>query len=134
MFETKRKTSIKKSSERNFGIIFFLFFCLIGLWPILKSEKVNFIYLSIGIIFLILGLVTPKLLKYPNLIWYKFGIILGNIISPLIMFIIYFCLITPISFLMKIIHKDLINIKSDSNKNSYWITRKENQNNMKQQF
>ena len=97
------------SSNRSFGIVFFVVFLLISLYPITKSEELKIWSLIISTIFLILGLLNSKVLTPLNKIWFKFGLILGKILSPLVMGIIFFIVVTPIGILMRLLNKDLLN-------------------------
>ena len=123
----------KKSSNRGFGLLFFVVFFLIGIWPLFKENDYRLWSLIISIIFLILGLLNSKLLKPLNNLWVKFGEILGKIIAPIIMMIVFFIVLTPLSFIVKLFIKDLLKIKFIKN-NSYWIIRKKNIGSMKKQF
>ena len=123
----------KKSSNRSFGLLFFVVFFLIGIWPLFKENDYRLWSLIISIIFLILGLLNSKLLKPLNNLWIKFGEILGKIIAPIVMMIVFFIVLTPLSFIIKLFDKDLLKIKFTKNK-SYWIVRKKNIGSMKKQF
>ena len=124
---------IKISSNRSFGIVFFIVFLLISIYPLLNDDHLRIWSLIISIIFLILGLLNSKILSPLNKIWFKFGILLGKIISPLIMGLIFFVVVTPIGLLMRLFNKDLINLKFNKSK-SYWIEKKEPKSKMKNQF
>ena len=124
---------IKISSNRSFGIVFAIVFLLISFWPILNEGQIRLWSIIISIIFLILGLLNSKLLKPLNILWFKFGIFLGKIISPLIMGIIFFFVVTPIAVLMRLLKKDLLNLKF-TNKTSYWIEKNDPKSKMKNQF
>ena len=124
---------VKISSNRNFGIVFFVVFLLIALYPLTYGGEVRIWSLIISIIFLILGLLNSKILAPLNKIWFKFGIFLGKIVSPLIMGIIFFLVVTPIGFIMRLLGKDLLNLKYNKNK-SYWIEKKDPKSKMKNQF
>ena len=123
----------KKSSNRGFGLLFFVVFFLIGIWPLFKENDYRLWSLIISIIFLFLGLLNSKLLEPLNNLWIKFGEILGKVISPIIMMIVFFIVLTPLSFTIKLFGKDLLQIKFFK-KNSYWINRKKNIGSMKKQF
>tara|TARA_B100000941_G_C28282334_1_gene437159 strand:+ start:320 stop:697 length:378 start_codon:yes stop_codon:yes gene_type:complete len=123
----------KISSNRSFGILFFIVFALIAVWPIFDGATVRLWAIPFSIIFLVLGLINSKLLNPLNIIWVKFGELLGRIIAPIIMALIYFIIITPIGLFMRIIGKDLLNLKF-SKDNSYWIKRVKNLGSMKRQF
>tara|TARA_B100000401_G_C52266662_1_gene466971 strand:- start:21 stop:404 length:384 start_codon:yes stop_codon:yes gene_type:complete len=124
---------IKLGSNRSFGIVFFVVFLLISLYPLINQESIRLWSLTISIIFLILGLFNSRLLTPLNKIWFKFGLFLGKIVSPIIMGLIFFVVVTPIGFLMRVLGKDLLNLKLNNDK-SYWIEKKEPKSKMKNQF
>ena len=129
-----RKSRIKISSNRSFGLVFFFIFLIITFWPPADDGQIRIWSIIIGIVFLILGLMNSKLLTPLNRLWFKFGMLLGAIIAPIVMVIIFFLVVTPISFFMKLIGKDLLRKKYDKNSKSYWIKREKHINTMKQQF
>ena len=128
------ESKIKIGSNRNFGLVFFFVFLTISLWPLLNDGEPRIWPLAIAIFFLILGLLNSKLLTPLNFLWFKFGLLLGAIVSPIVMGVIFFLVITPIGFFMKILGKDLLNNKYDNKKKSYWINRSKTKSTMKQQF
>ena len=128
------KSKVKISSNRSFGLIFFFVFLIISLWPLLNEGPIRIWSIVIAIIFLILGLVNSKLLTPLNILWYKFGMFLGSIVAPIIMGIVFYLVVTPTGFIMKIMNKDLLNMKFDNKKKSYWINRAKTKTTMKQQF
>ena len=113
----------KKSSNRSFGILFFVVFLGFGLWPLTKDQPINFILIFISTIFLILGIFNSKILSPFNNLWIKFGELLGRIVAPIVMALVYFVILTPVSLLVRILGKDLLGIKFLKKKNSYWIKR-----------
>ena len=123
----------KRSSNRSFGILFFLVFFFIGIWPILNEETLRIWSIMVAIIFLVLGLLKSKILEPLNKTWVKFGEILGLIIAPIVMALIYFIVLTPLSFIIKLFGKDLLKTKY-SKIDSYWIKREKNIGSMKKQF
>ena len=124
---------IKRSSNKSFGIVFCIAFLLIGIWPILNNESYRFWALVISLVFLILGLTNSKLLTPFNILWFKLGILLGKIVSPVVMGIIFFFVVTPTAILMRLFKKDLLNLKYNDSK-SYWIKKDEIKSKMKNQF
>ena len=124
----------KKSSNRSFGILFFLVFLGFGLWPLTKEMSPNIYLIIISVIFLILGLLNSKLLSPLNNLWIKFGEILGKVIAPIVMAVVYFFILTPISLLVRLFGKDLIGMKFSNNIKSYWIKRKKHLGTMDKQF
>ena len=125
--------NIKRSSNKSFGIVFCIVFLLIGIWPILYNESYRFWALVISLVFLILGLTNSKLLTPFNILWFKLGILLGKIVSPVVMGIIFFFVVTPTAILMRLFKKDLLNLKYNDSK-SYWIKKDEIKSKMKNQF
>ena len=125
--------NIKISSNRDFGVVFFIFFMIISLFPLFKDGNVRVWAVVVAIIFLILGLLNSSVLSPLNKIWFKFGILLGNFISPIIMGLVFFIVVTPTSFIMKVFGKDLLNLKKN-NKKSYWIEKTRIKSEMKNQF
>tara|TARA_B100000941_G_scaffold25497_1_gene15254 strand:- start:59 stop:445 length:387 start_codon:yes stop_codon:yes gene_type:complete len=124
---------IKLPSNRNFGIVFSIVFLIIALWPLLSQNDIRIWSLIISGIFLVLGLINSKLLLPLNKIWFKFGIFLGNFIAPIVMGIIYFMVVTPTGLIMKMLGKDLLNLKKN-NKDTYWIEKDNSNNDLKNQF
>ena len=121
------------TTNKNFGIVFFIVFLLISVYPLINNENIRIWSLIISFIFLILGLLNSKLLNPLNNIWFKFGLFLGRIISPIIMSIIFFFVVTPIGILMKLLNKDLLNLKFNKDK-TYWIEKSGPKSKMKNQF
>ena len=114
---------IKISSNRSFGVVFFAVFLLIALYPLINNGDIRIWSLIISIIFLTLGLLNSNFLSPLNKLWFKFGIILGKIISPLIMGIIFFLVVTPTGLIMRLMGKDILGLKYNQN-SSYWIEKK----------
>ena len=124
---------IKIGSNRSFGIVFFVVFLIIATYPLTNGDELRLWSLIISIIFLLLGLVNSKILNPLNKLWFKFGIFLGKVISPLVMGIIFFLVVTPIGLLMRFLNKDLLNLRFNNN-DSYWIEKTETKSKMKNQF
>ena len=124
---------IKVSSNKSFGIVFSIFFLLISVYLLLNNNPIYYWSLFVSFIFLVLGLMNSKILSPLNLLWFKFGILLGRIISPVVMGIIFFLVVTPISIILKIFGKDVLNLKFNNNK-TYWIVKDGPKSNMKKQF
>ena len=124
---------IKLPTNRNFGTVFFLVFLIISLFPLLKNENIRIWSIIIALVFLVLGLLNSKFLTPLNKIWFRFGIILGNFVSPIVMGIVFFTIVTPTSFIMRVLGKNLLNLKK-GNKKTYWIERSKIKSKMKDQF
>ena len=127
------KNNIKISSNKSFGTVFFVVFLIIAIYPSINGGELRIWSLIISIIFLFLGLLNSKILNPLNTLWFKFGIFLGKISSPFIMGVIFFFVVTPIGLIMKLLGKDLLNLKYNRNK-SYWIEKNEPKSKMKNQF
>ena len=124
---------VKISSNRSFGIVFFIVFLLIALYPVINNEEIRAWSLIVSLIFLVLGLLNSKILNPLNQIWFKFGVLLGRIISPFIMAIIFFFVVTPIGLIMRTLGKDILNLRYNTKK-TYWIEKTGPKSKMKNQF
>ena len=124
---------IKISSNKNFGIVFFIVFLLIGIYPFLNGNDFRIWSLLISLVFLILGLINSKILTPLNKLWFKFGLFLGKIVSPLVMGFIFFIVVTPTGIIMRLMRKDLLNLKYNQKK-TYWIDKIGPKSKMKNQF
>jgi len=134
MIENKSYTSIEKGNERNFGFVFSIFFLIISLFPLLKGNHIYLWPLIISIILFLISLFNPRILKIPNKLWFNFGILLGKIVSPIVMGIIFFSTVTSIGLIMRLFKKDILKIKMDKKIKSYWIKRIDSNDSMKNQF
>jgi len=128
-----KDNKIEISSNKSFGIVFFAFFLIVSILPLLNDANIRIWSLAISFIFLILGLINSKLLTPLNKLWFKFGVLLGRFVSPIVMTIVFFVIVTPTSLIMKILGSNLLNLKK-SNKKSYWIERSSVESKMKNQF
>ena len=123
----------KKENNKGFGILFFIVFLVIGLWPLLNYSSIRIWALIIALLFLVLGVLNFQILTPLKKGWIKFGELLGKIISPIVMGFIFFLIITPIGLFMRLIGKDLLNLKYNNDK-TYWTKRSKNINTMRRQF
>ena len=128
-----KNNKIKIGSNKSFGIVFFTVFLIIAIWPLLNGYEIRYWSLIISIVFLLLGILNSKILTPLNKIWFKIGILLGNVISPIVMSIIFFLVVTPTSLIMKLFGKDILGIKKNRSK-SYWIEKSGPKSKMKNQF
>ena len=124
----------KLPSNRNFGLVFFVFFLIIGLWPLLGTNEIRYWSIFFSIIFFLLGITNSKLLNPLNKIWFNFGMLLGKMISPLVMGIIFFLVVTPIGVIMRVFGKDILSLKYNKKNKSYWIEKIGPKSKMKNQF
>ena len=123
-----------QSSNRSFGILFFVVFLILSLWPLKNGNNLNLYFLITSGIFLILGAINSKLLTPLNKTWIKFGEILGLIIAPIVMSLVYFVILTPVSLIVRLFGKDLLGLKFKKENETYWIKRKKNLTSMDKQF
>ena len=124
----------QNTQNRSFGLLFFIVLLAFALWPLTKKGEINLYLISIALIFLILGLLNSKILTPLNKSWIKLGDLLGRIIAPIVMGIVYFIILTPISLLVRLFGKDLIGMKYNNNLKTYWIKRKKHLGTMDKQF
>ena len=128
------KSNIKMGSNRSFGLVFFVVFLILGLWPVKSGGDINIFLILISLVFLFLAITKSKFLTPLNKLWFKFGMKLGAIIAPIVMGVVFFLVVTPIGIIMKITGRDLINKKINKNIKTYWINRKKAVGSMKRQF
>ena len=134
MTEISRYVSTEQSSEKSFGVVFSIVFLLVAIYPLIASAELRIWALVVSIIFFLLAFLAPKILALPNKLWFKFGILLGSIIAPVIMALVYFITVLPTGLIMRFLGKDLLKLKLNKNAKSYWIERKEPMGSMKNQF
>tara|TARA_B100001769_G_C22082610_1_gene583445 strand:+ start:289 stop:672 length:384 start_codon:yes stop_codon:yes gene_type:complete len=123
----------KLPSNRSFGLLFFFVFIIIGLWPIINSESIRIWSVVISLIFFVLGIFNAKILTPLNKVWMSFGKLLGNFVSPIVMGVIFFGVVTPTGLILKLFSKDILNLKKNKN-DTYWLKKNNSNNNMKNQF
>ena len=132
--ESANHIPIEKSSPKSFGVVFSMVFLIVALYPLIDSESLRTWALIVSAIFLLLAFIAPNILSFPNKLWFKFGILLGSIIAPIIMGLVYFLTVLPTGLMMRLLGKDLLKQKLDKNAKSYWIERSEPIGSMKNQF
>ncbi len=130
----KENVKIKISSEKSFGIIFSIFFFVLSIYPLFIQKNFNYILFIISIILILTSFIYSSVLKYPNFLWFKFGELIGKVISPLVMLSIYLIVFFPIGLFYKLLNKDLLGLKIDKNKHSYWSDKKYIKSSMRNQF
>ena len=134
MFENISYHKIKPGTERNFGVIFSIVFAIISLYPLWFDKNIHVWACIVAFIFLFFAMFLPKALILPNKLWFKFGLFLGAIISPIIMGLIFFLTVTPTGIIMRLLGKDILNQNIKKPIKSYWIKRKKTVSLMKNQF
>ena len=125
---------VKQPSPKSFGIVFSIVFLIVSLYPLINSEGIRAWALVVSAVFLLLVFVAPNALLLPNKLWFKFGILLGSIIAPIVMALVYFLTVLPTGLIMRLLGKDLLKQELDKNAKSYWIERSEPMGSMKNQF
>ena len=128
------KASVKISSNRSFGLLFFIVFLAISLWPLKSQEDLRLWAFILALIFFVLGILNSKFLTPLNKLWMKFGIFLGSIVSPFVMGVVFFMVVTPVGLIMRFLGKDLLRINKSKFVSTYWISREKQDNTMKRQF
>ena len=124
--------NIKRKNNITFGILFFIFFLIVGLYPLISNEPIRIWSIIVSLVFLTVTIIKPNLFTFLNKLWIKFGILLGKIISPIVMGLVFFFVVTPIGIFVKIIKKDVMGLNRGAS--SYWITREDKIQSMKKQF
>ena len=128
----KKLNKVSKKNNINFGILFFVLFLIIGLYPLKSVGVIRIWSITLSLLFLIITIIKPNLFTYLNRLWIKFGILLGRIISPIVMGLVFFFVVTPIGVLVRILKKDVMGLKRGAS--SYWINREDKLQSMKKQF
>lgn len=134
MYESINNISTEKSSEKSFGVVFSIVFLIIAIYPLIKGEDVCFWAIIVSGIFLLLAFVLPKTLIILNMIWFKFGVLLGFTVAPIVILLVYCTTVIPTGFIMRVAGKDLLKQQLDKNVKSYWIKRTEPMGTMRNQF
>ena len=134
MHENINNIEVKQGSERSFGFVFAIIFVAISFYLITKDKNIYLLTISISILFFLLAVFKPFLLKKPNILWFHFGKFLNSIISPIVMVVIFLVVVTPIGLIMRILKKDILNKKFDKSKKNYWHASKTHLSTMKDQF
>ena len=134
MSEIASHVSTEQSSEKSFGVVFSIVFLIVALYPLINSEGLHIWALVASIIFFFLAFIAPKVLVFPNKLWFKFGLLIGSIVAPVVMAFVYFFTILPTGLIMRLLGKDLLKRKLDKNSKSYWVKRSEPMGSMKNQF
>ena len=128
----KQEIKINKKNNITFGILFFIFFLIIGFFPLISAGIIRIWSVVLSLVFLIITIIRPNLFTFLNRSWIQFGIFLGKIISPIVMGLVFFFVVTPIGILVRILKKDVMGLKRGAT--SYWINRKDKLQSMKKQF
>ena len=134
MSEKNSYIQTEQSSEKSFGVVFSIVFLIVALYPLINSESLRIWALVVSIIFFLLAFLAPKILVLPNKLWFKFGLLIGSIVAPIVITLVYFVTVVPTGLIMRLLGKDLLKQKLDKNAKSYWIERKEPMGSMKNQF
>tara|TARA_B110000008_G_C16906202_1_gene538800 strand:+ start:642 stop:1127 length:486 start_codon:yes stop_codon:yes gene_type:complete len=134
MSESTNHIPTEQSSPKSFGVVFSIVFLIVSLYPLINYEFLSIWALIVSVVFLLLAFIAPNTLSLPNKLWFKFGMLLGSIIAPIVMALVYFVTVLPTGLIMRLLDKDLLKQKIDKNAKSYWIERNEPMGSMKNQF
>ncbi|TYC68605.1 hypothetical protein FMN63_11250 [Stappia sp. BW2] len=134
MSDHQFNTSVRMGSERNFGLVFAAVFALIGLWPVTEGDAPRWVLLGLAAVFIALAMFAPQILRLPNKLWFKLGLLLGAIVAPIVMALVFLLVFIPIGLAMRASGKDPLSRKLDPNEKSYWISRTEQPKSMKLQY
>ncbi|MBV1896043.1 MAG: hypothetical protein KUG70_06265 [Rhodobacteraceae bacterium] len=135
MTDHHANVQVRVGSERSFGVVFACVFFIIGVWPfVFGGGDFRLVFLAIAVVFLALAFVAPNTLRVPNRLWFKLGMLLGAIVAPIVMALVYLTTFVPIGIAVRLLGKDLLSTKIDPELESYWIAREKQPGSMKQQF
>ena len=134
MSESTKHIPTEQSSPKSFGVVFSIVFLIVSLYPLINSEVLSIWALIVSVVFLLLAFIAPNILSLPNKLWFKFGMLLGSIIAPIVMALVFFVIVLPTGLIMRLLDKDLLKQKIDKNAKSCWIERNEPMGSMKNQF
>jgi hypothetical protein len=123
---------IKKKDNITFGLLFFVFFLIFGFYPLNSGGFIRIWSVVLSLVFLIITIIRPNLFTFLNKLWIQFGILLGKIISPIVMGLVFFFVVTPIGILVRVLKKDVMGLKRGAS--TYWINREDKVQSMKKQF
>jgi hypothetical protein len=123
-----------RPTEKSFGIVFSILFLIIAIYPLTSNHPIHVWSLVLSTLFLILAYIAPKSLTIPNKLWFKFGLLLGSIVAPIVMALVFFTSVVPIGLIMRFIGKDLLKQKIDKNCKTYWQTKEPSASTMQDQF
>ena len=118
-----RKEHIEGSSDRGFGLVFTLVFAVIAAWPLIQGSPVRWWSAAAAALFAVISVLRPSLLSAPNKAWTRLGQLMGAVVSPIALGVVFFLVITPTSLLMRMAGKDPLRLKRDPTAPSYWIKR-----------
>ena len=134
MSEFKKNIDVKIGSDKGFGIVFALVFLIVGLYPLIYGEHLRLWAIICSLILLALSFFAQNTLTPLNKLWFKLGIWLATIISPIVMAMIYFIAVVPTGLILRLAGKDLLRETMDKDVKSYWIERDSPVGSMKNQF
>ena len=129
-----KKDILKISSNRSFGFLFFVVFFVISFWPLKSQGDLRLWAFILSLVFLVSGVLNSKFLTPLNKLWFKFGILLGSIVSPIVMGAVFFIIVTPVGLIMRFLGKDLLRINKNKTISTYWINSDKREKTMKKQF
>jgi hypothetical protein len=136
MTERISYSEVKIGSDRGFGFVFASAFAAIALWPLIGGETVRLWALAVAAAFLVAALLRPAILRPLNRVWFRLGLLIGRVVSPVVMAVLFFVAVTPTALVMRALGKDVLRLKFDANAESYWIPRGDDHpmGSMKNQF
>ena len=134
MSEHTSNVEVRVGSERGFGIVFAVVFAVLGLWPLIAGGTPHWWLLALAVLMLALAFLRPAILRGPNRLWFKFGMFLGSIIAPVVMFLVFITTFVTIGGIARLVGKDFLQLKIDRDASSYWIVRTSEPQSMKNQF
>lgn len=129
-----RNEQVKLGSNKKFGLVMSLFFLILAVYPYLNGLPLKNNLFIVSFVFLICALIKPEILYYPNFIWMQLGRMLGIVVSPIILALLFFVVFMPIGLVLRLFKKDLLNMSLDKNSSTFWIQSNLTNQNFKDQF
>jgi hypothetical protein len=119
-----REQYVEGSSDRSFGLVIAAVLLLVALGPLRHGHTPRWWALAVAVVFALVALAKPALLARLNRLWMKLGILLGKVVSPIALGILFYGVLTPLAVVVRLTGKDPLRLKLDPAADSYWILRK----------
>ena len=121
--DLSRTHIVKRSSDRNLGLVFAAVFTVIAGWPMLSGASPRWWALTVAVAFALIAAARPTLLSGLNRQWSKLGVVLARLVSPIALAILFYGFVTPLGVVMRLTGKDPLRLRRDAVAPSYWIPR-----------
>jgi len=128
-------TEVEGSTDRGFGAVFTAVFVIVGLWPLLDGRAPRLWGLGVAAAILLVTLLRPSLLAPFNRVWFRLGLLLHKMVSPIVMGFLFFVTVTPTALVFRVLGKDPLKRRFQPSADTYWLPRDNSRlGTMKNQF